>query len=285
MIWNRLQGVLPQHAISRVVGSLANSRRPWLSRTLIRSFVRLYRPDLSEAVDTDPLAYPSFNALFTRALRPDARPQSGDADVLTSPVDGTLSEFGRIERGRLLQAKHRSYSLAALLGHDDSRSNAYLDGAFATIYLAPYNYHRIHMPAPGRPVSMTLVPGRLFSVSAATAAGIDELFARNERVVCHFDDERGPFTMVLVGALNVGSIDTVWHGTVTPPRGRRRRDWHYTDADALARGDEMGRFNLGSTVILLLPPGCARLDAQLETGSTLRVGQRIGHWSNDAGED
>ena len=282
-LWNVVQAGLPQHAISRVVGAVAGSRQPWLAGPLIRVFTRLYRLDLSDAAEPGVGGYRSFNELFTRALRADARPQDRDPLALTSPVDGTLSEFGAITDGRLTQAKGRHYSLTALLAGDAEAAGRYMDGRFVTIYLAPYNYHRIHMPAAGRATRMSLVPGRLFSVNAATAAGIDGLFARNERVVCQFDGDLGPWCMVLVGALNVGSIATTWHGNVTPPRSASPRHWDYADGAALARGDEMGRFNLGSTVILLLPPGNAELTDGLAVGQTLRVGERIGGWTAPEG--
>jgi phosphatidylserine decarboxylase len=280
-LWSHAQKALPQHALSRLLGRLARARMPALKNPLNRTFVKAFAVDLSDAQITRAQDYASFNALFTRALAPGARPLAGDEATLVSPVDGTLSQCGPIRGQTLIQAKGRDYQLAELLG-SAADAEAFADGLFATIYLAPYNYHRIHMPAAGRLHTMRLVPGRLFSVNARTAQDIDRLFARNERVVNLFAGAQGPFGVVAVGALNVGSINTVWHGTVTPPAARAPRTWHYRDGPALARGAELGHFNFGSTVIVLLPPGSAVLDAGLAPGTTLRMGQPLGRWRSGA---
>jgi phosphatidylserine decarboxylase len=280
-LWSQAQKALPQHALSRLLGRLARVRTPALKNTLNRAFVRAFAVDLSDARITRAQDYDSFNALFTRALVPGARPLAGDEATLVSPVDGTLSQCGPIRGQTLIQAKGRDYELADLLG-SAADAGAFADGLFATIYLAPYNYHRIHMPAAGRLRTMRLVPGRLFSVNGRTAQDIDRLFARNERVVSLFAGARGPFGVVAVGALNVGSIATVWNGTVTPPAARAPRTWHYDEEPALARGAELGHFNFGSTVIVLLPPGKAVLEDGLAPGTTLRRGQSIGRWRNGA---
>jgi len=274
-----LQHVLPQHGLSRLVHRATRVEVPWFKNLLIRLFIRGFKPDLSDAVQTDPLAFPSFNAFFTRALRDDARPLAADPRTIICPVDGTVSEAGPIDRDRLLQAKGRTYTLSALLAGQKDWAERFEGGVFATIYLAPYNYHRIHMALPGRLQETWFVPGRLFSVNRVTALGVDSVFARNERVVCCFDDHGLSHAMVMVGALNVGSIETVWHGEIAP---RRPRSFAKIPLPAgagstdLARGAELGRFNMGSTVILLLPRGSARWSADFVSGRTVRMGEAIG---------
>lgn len=290
-----LQHVLPQHALSRIVLRLTRSRTPALKNALIGSFVRGFQPDLSEAVGTDPLSYASFNDFFTRALRPGARAIAPDAQDLACPVDGTISQMGTLDGARLLQAKGRHYTLEALLGSGACErqeatapgadaapdwARSFTGGSFATLYLAPYNYHRIHMPLEGSLRAAWYVPGRLFSVNATTAASVAGLFARNERVVCVFERNGWVFAMVLVGALFVGSMTTVWHGDVTPRRPRRPTSLPLAtqrSALTLAKGAEMGRFNMGSTVILLLPPGVAAWRSDLSPGDSIRVGQPLAH--------
>jgi phosphatidylserine decarboxylase len=274
-----LQHLLPQHGISRVVLAATRSRNPAFKNALIRLFMHGFKPDLSDAENTDPLAYPSFNAFFTRALRAGARPVDTDPAAIVSPVDGTVSEAGTLTGDRLLQAKGHHYSLQALLGGNPAWERTLAGGTFATIYLAPYNYHRIHMALPGELRECFYVPGRLFSVNRTTAQLVPGLFARNERVFCGFDCGGVPWAIILVGALNVGSMATVWHGDVTP---RRHRDITRLPVDevlaptTLAKGAEMARFNMGSTVILLLPPGMGQWNDALVAGRTLRMGQRIG---------
>lgn len=272
-----LQHILPQHLCSRLVGRVARARAGWIRRPLIRWFVRHYRPDLSDAVNTDPLAYPSFNAFFTRALRPDARALASGPDAILSPVDGCISASGVCEQGRIFQAKGQDYSLLSLLAGNDALAGQLRDGPFMTIYLAPYNYHRIHMALAGRLTGAWYVPGRLFSVNGTTAALVPGLFARNERVILEFAGERGPHAIVLVGALFVGSMATVWHGDIAPGRAGGVVPLPLPTASAwLERGAELGRFNMGSTVILLLPRGAACWDDTMVESRPLRLGEQIG---------
>lgn len=274
-----LQHVLPQHFLSRVVLRLTRVRLRPVKNFLIRSFMRGFQPDMNEASQPNPLSYASFNDFFTRTLRPGMRPTDLDPGTLVSPVDGTVSQMGRLDGSNILQAKGHTYTLEALLDGSPEWSQRFKGGAFATLYLAPYNYHRIHMPLSGALRAAWYVPGRLFSVNAVTAAAVPGLFARNERVVCVFEDGPRAFAMVLVGALFVGSIATVWHGDVTPYGPRRRVDLPISPDRAplaLRKGDEMGRFNMGSTVILLLPPDTAEWLPELTTGSRIEVGRMLG---------
>lgn len=274
-----LQHVLPQHGISRLVHAAARSQTPWFKDLLIDRFVRGFSPDLSDAVLTDPLAYDSFNAFFTRALQSGARPLPDDPQALACPVDGTISEIGRIDGDRLMQAKGRYYTLEALLAGRREWVDRFHGGRFATIYLAPYNYHRIHMPWHGTLRDAWYVPGKLFSVNRVTADGVANLFARNERVVCFFEDGRLHHGLVLVGALNVGSMETVWHGEIAPRRPRLLTRLEAGRPDrpfAAKRGEEMGRFNMGSTVILLFPQDTVEWDPGLVSGRTVRMGETLG---------
>jgi phosphatidylserine decarboxylase len=273
-----LQYLLPQHALSRIVRRATRSRWRWLKDTLIRLFMRSYRPDMSDARIPNPLAYESFNAFFTRHLLPGARSFDGEPLHICSPVDGSVSMAGAIEGETLVQAKGRAYTLGELLAGDAELAARYRGGRFATIYLAPCNYHRIHMPLDGALRASWYVPGRLFSVNAATAASVPRLFARNERVICDFDGTHGPFAVVLVGALFVGSMSTVWHGEVGAGRPRRPTPLAAVTGGARVarRGDALGCFNMGSTVIVLLAPGVGEWQAQLTAGSVLRAGQHIG---------
>jgi phosphatidylserine decarboxylase len=271
-----LQYLLPQHYLSRLVWRITRSRRVGLKNFLIERFVKHYRPPMDEAAEPVPSRYATFNEFFTRALKAGARPIDSDPASIVSPVDGTVSAIGRIEGNTLYQAKDRTFSLAALLAGPAAENARFVDGSFATIYLAPFNYHRIHMPCDGALTRARYVPGRLFSVNLATAALIDRLFARNERVVCVFDEGAPPFALVLVGALFVGSMSTRWHGEVSPGgAGARELRVSTGAARQLAKGEEFARFNMGSTVILLLPPGSAMWLADLSVGSRVQVGQRL----------
>ncbi|MFB1486922.1 MULTISPECIES: archaetidylserine decarboxylase [unclassified Thiocapsa] len=277
-----LQHVLPQHLLSALMYRLARVRWRPLKDLLIATFLRLYRIDMTEAAQPHAKTYAHFNAFFTRALMPDARPIDPDPLAIVSPVDGTISQSGRITACRVIQAKGRDYSVEELLGGDPKRARVFDGGTFATIYLAPSDYHRIHMPLGGDLAWMHHIPGRLFSVNNVTADLVPRLFARNERVACRFETDVGAMAMVLVGAIFVGGIETVWAGEVTPARGRDLPSNAGTGSGAgvgsvrLERGAEMGRFNLGSTVILLFEPGRVQLDESLVPGSKVRLGQRLG---------
>ena len=270
-----LQHLLPQQALTTLAGRFASAEAGAVTTAAIRWFTRRYGVDLAEAAEPDPAAYRTFNAFFTRALRAGARPLADAAWVC--PVDGAVSQFGALDGDRLLQAKGRTYRAVELLGGDAALARRFDGGHFATLYLSPKDYHRIHMPADGRLVSMVHVPGALYSVNPATARALPGLFARNERVVCLFEGEHGPFAVVLVGATIVGSMATVWHGVVSPPRPGRVRRWTYdgADAPALRRGDEMGRFQLGSTVVLLWPAAPLRFNAQWAPGRAVRFGEAM----------
>ena len=277
-----LQYLLPKQALTALAGALA--RRPLgpVTQVAIRRFIRRYAVDMAEAAQPDPAAYATFNDFFTRALRADARPLAA-ADWVC-PVDGAISQCGAIQRDRMLQAKGHDYTVGALLGGDTALAAAFTDGTFATLYLSPRDYHRIHMPCTGRLRQMVHVPGDLFSVNPTTARGVPGLFARNERVICVFEGERDgrrfPFVLVLVGATIVGSMATIWHGVVNPPRPGIVRRWDYGDRDiTLAQGVEMGRFLLGSTVIVLLPPGVAALNPDWAAGRPVRMGESMGRWA------
>jgi phosphatidylserine decarboxylase len=275
-----LQYTLPQHLLSRLMYRLARVEWGPLRRLSIRTFVRLVGIDMEEAVQPDPRLYPHLAALFTRALRPDARPLDPDPRALVCPADGTVSQIGPIAEGRIVQAKGQDYSLQDLLGGRTDLHRQFEGGSFATIYLSPKDYHRVHMPLAGDLKETIHLGGRLFSVNAVTAALVPGLFARNERVVSVFDSDAGPMALVLVGAIFVGGIETVWAGEITPEvPGRSQRIRHRAGTGtriSLGRGDEMGRFNLGSTVILLLPAGAVTWDPALRPGTQVRMGQRLG---------
>lgn len=273
-----LQHLLPHHLLSALMHRATRIRwRPWKD-LLIRRAIDWYGVDMDLAQEPDPAAYEHFNAFFTRALKPEARPLDPAVDSVLCPADGILSQAGRIGDGRIFQAKGRDYGLLELLGGEAAWSDRFNGGEFATIYLSPRDYHRVHMPLDGKLSQMLHVPGRLFSVNPTTTRLVPRLFARNERVVCLFDTDAGPMAVILVGAIFVAGIDTVWAGTVTPA-GRRVGAWHYgreSGPVALERGAEMGRFNMGSTVILLFGPDRVRWLGDLAPGTELRMGQRLG---------
>lgn len=275
-IYVALQRLLPQFLLGRIVHRLARVRTPWFKDLCIRGFCRLFPVNLDEAGDPVPEAYESFNAFFTRALQPGARPQDPDPAAVTCPADGRVQQAAKLHDGQLLQAKGMTYFAADLLGDADAAA-AFRDGWFLTVYLAPQDYHRVHAPLAGTLRDMLYVPGARLSVNETTAAAVPGLFARNERLVCRFESADGPFAVVLVGALNVASISTTWAGEVLPCEPRRVHRWHYPGRAGIAveRGAEIGRFNLGSTVILLLPPGFAGAEDGLAPGQPLRVGQRV----------
>jgi len=274
-----LQYALPQHLLSGLVFHLTRLRLGPVTQFAIRAFTAIFRVNMHEAAASHPGDYPSFNAFFTRALRDGARPLDPRPEAVLSPVDGVVSQLGVISAARILQAKGRDYSVAELLGGDVRLAESFDGGAFATLYLAPRDYHRIHMPVDGRLRESIHVPGRLFSVNLTTAAAVPRLFARIERLVCSFDTDLGPMALVLVGAIFVGSIETIWSGLVTPPRARelvRRRA--NAGMPVLQRGTEMGRFNMGSTVILLLPRDRVRWDPAIAPGAAVRCGSALGLW-------
>ena len=271
------QYLLPKRALTNFAGFVASRQRGRLTTGIIRRFVAKYRVNMDEALDSNIASYLTFNDFFTRALKPGVRPLA-TAD-LVCPVDGAISQFGAIAHDQLIQAKGHNYSTTALVGGDKALAEQYLNGSFATIYLSPKDYHRIHMPAGGRLSRMIYVPGELFSVNPVTARGVPGLFARNERVVCVFESARGPFVLALVGATIVGSMATVWHGVVNPPRGKAVREWRYPAPGqpeiVLRQGEEMGRFLLGSTVVLLFPKGPLRFNPHWAPGRAVRLGEAM----------
>ncbi len=274
-----IQYPLPHHTLSRLMGKLTHCRTPWFKNLLIKGFVRLYDINLQEAASADPNDYACFNDFFTRPLKSEARPIGGGPGTIVSPADGFLSQMGHLTGEWLIQAKGKDFSCPQLLGGDATLASPFENGAFATIYLSPRDYHRLHMPIAGSLKSMIHIPGRLFSVNQATTAAVDGLFARNERVVCLFDSEAGPMALVLVGALFVASIETVWHGVVTPPRGNEVRYWHYEGQNIhLRRGEEMGRFHMGSTIIVLFGKEAVQW-MDFMPGQSIQMGQPMGRFS------
>ncbi|MDM0012890.1 archaetidylserine decarboxylase [Variovorax sp. J22P168] len=272
------QYLFPKQALTTFAGWVAGKERGAVTTWIIRRFVAKYGVDMGEALDSDIASYASFNAFFTRALKPGARPLA-PADLI-SPVDGAISQFGAIEGDQIFQAKGHSYSTTALVGGDAALAAQFAHGSFATLYLSPKDYHRIHMPCDGRLLRMIYVPGDLFSVNPTTARGVPGLFARNERVVCVFESARGPFVLVLVGATIVGSMATVWHGVVNPPRGGEVREWRYDDRQvALAQGEEMGRFLLGSTVVMLFPAPALHFEPTWAPARPVRLGEAMADYA------
>jgi len=265
------QYILPKQALTVLAGWVAAARGGAFTTALIRWFVKRYNVNMAEAANPDVASYPTFNQFFTRALQEGARPLA-HADLIC-PVDGAISQFGPIQGNQIFQAKGHSYSSTALVGGDAELAARFDDGSFATLYLSPRDYHRIHMPCEGRLTRMIYVPGALFSVNPTTARGVPGLFARNERVVCVFESARGPFVLVLVGATIVGSMATVWHGVVNPPRASQVREWHYDVPTALRQGEEMGRFLLGSTVVMLFPKGPLAFNPAWAPGRAIRLGE------------
>jgi phosphatidylserine decarboxylase len=268
------QYLLPKKALTIFLGWGANAKAGRFTTAVIRWFVGRYQVNMSEAGNSDISSYASFNDFFTRPLRVGARPITDAA--LVCPVDGAISQIGAIKQGQIFQAKGHHYSCTALVGGDAQLAAQFHDGSFATIYLSPRDYHRIHMPCNGRLIRMIYVPGALFSVNPTTARGVPGLFARNERVVCVFDTANGPFVLTLVGATIVGSMSTVWHGIVNPPRSKEVREWTYTDQNiTLKKGDEMGRFMLGSTVVLLFPKKTLEFNPGWKEATSVRMGESM----------
>ncbi len=281
-----LQNIIPHHLLSSMMHWLARAEWTPIAQSLIKGVVYLYKIDLSLAANPDIKSYKSFNAFFTRKLKPEARPISADEQAIVSPVDGAISQVGNIVAGEIFQAKGHSYSLSELLAGDEHWCKAFDNGRFATIYLSPRDYHRIHMPLGGQLQKMTHVPGKLYSVNAATVRTVPRLFARNERVVNLFKTEHGPMAVIMVGAIFVASMDTVWAGTVAPA-SHRATQWNYADQTAntvnLGKGDEMGRFNMGSTVVLLFGKDAVNWETSLQPGNLVQMGQPIASLTEKSG--
>lgn len=268
---------LPHHLLSRLMGKFTHNQIPAVKNLLIRSISKAYRINLDDALMPGIDSYRCFNEFFTRELKPGARPVARENEAIASPADGFISQAGSLTGDSIIQAKGKNYSVETLLGGDRERATPFVNGQFATIYLSPRDYHRLHMPVSGTLREMVHVPGRLFSVNDATVRGVPSLFARNERVVAIFDTEAGPMALVLVGAIFVASIETVWHGVVTPPTASSIQTWRYApDEIVLEKGAEMGRFNMGSTIIVLFPKDVAKWSPSLQPGVPMRMGEAIG---------
>jgi len=268
------QYLMPKLAMTRLAGRVASAEWGAVTTWVIQRFVKRYKVNMSEAAHADPAHYKSFNEFFTRPLKDGARPLSNSTWVC--PVDGAISQCGAIERDQIFQAKGHQYSTRALVGGDADLAAPFQNGQFATLYLSPRDYHRIHMPISGKLLRMIHVPGDLFSVNPTTARGVPGLFARNERVVCEFETEKGPMVLVLVGATIVGSMATVWHGQVNPPRPGTIREWRYDTQDVrLQKGEEMGRFLLGSTVVMLFPANSIQFPADWTSTRPLQMGESM----------
>lgn len=265
--------ILPHHFLSRIIFKLTRIRSPLVPKA-IRWFSGVFKVNLDEAVNPDPESYATFNEFFTRPLKPELRPIAEGETVLVSPVDGAISQFGAIEAGRIFQAKGHDYSALELLGGDNARAQPFMNGQFMTIYLSPRDYHRIHMPVTGTLLEQVYVPGRLFSVAGHTARTVPRLFARNERVVAMFDTEFGKMALVLVGAINVAAIETVWDGLITPPNGKDIIVKQYEEGEVYAKGAEMGRFNMGSTVVMLLEKPL-EWQASCAADKAVQLGQKL----------
>lgn len=271
------QYILPHHPLSRLMRQLTHSENKAWKNLFIKQIISFYGVNMDEAKDSDINSYPSFNHFFTRELKAGVRTTANNNDDIACPADGAVSQAGDISDGNIIQAKGKSYTATDLLGGDEQRAAPFKNGKFTTIYLSPKDYHRLHMPLDGILKEMIHVPGRLFSVNAATANSVPRLFARNERVVAIFDTEIGPMALILVGAIFVASIETVWHGEVTPPTAKEIQSWQYTDnAPQLKRGDEMGRFNMGSTIIVLYGKDVMNWEETMVPGKKVQLGEKIG---------
>ncbi|MGI1679157.1 MAG: archaetidylserine decarboxylase [Cellvibrionaceae bacterium] len=277
-----LQHLLPHHLLSRGVGFFAESEIDFLKNSLISLFIKAFNVDMSQAIEENPHAYRTFNDFFIRNIKPELRPLCPDTNSVACPADGTISQLGDIESGKLFQAKGKDFDLTALLGGDQYLSQHFLGGKFATIYLSPKDYHRVHMPFDGQLQTMVHVPGKLFSVNSSTVELVPDLFARNERVVTIFDTNSGPMAVILVGAMIVASIETVWEGQITPHKKQvHTTEYPNTTSDViLNKGEEMGLFKLGSTAIVLFGPDCVEWKEDLEAGSTVKMGEELGRLAN-----
>lgn len=270
------QHLLPHKIISKIADLSANCNVPWIKNYLIRYFLARYAVNMQEAIETDPFAYKNYNKFFTRKLKPECRPLDNNPAAIVSPADGVIAQIGNINNNKIIQAKKHNYSVQSLLGNDDSYSS-FINGKFVTIYLAPKDYHRVHMPISGRLKKMIYIPGKLFSVNTHAAENIPDLFARNERVVAIFDTVAGPMAIILVGAMIVGSIETSWAGVISPPHTKQINTTSYsTDSTIeIAKGNEMGLFKLGSTVIVLFPSQTALWDNNIIGNMDIKMGQKI----------
>ncbi len=271
------QYILPHHFLSRLMSKFTHSEiKPW-KNLMINQIIKFYGVNMSEAKEQDINNFTSFNHFFTRELKSDVRPVTNDEDAIACPADGAVSQAGLIEQGKIFQAKGKSFSAVDLLGGDEARAKPFENGNFTTIYLSPKDYHRLHMPVTGKLTEMIHIPGRLFSVNNATANSVNGLFAKNERVACLFDTEFGPMALILVGAIFVFSIETTWHGVVTPPTISTVQNWKYSENETvIAKGKEMGRFNMGSTIIVLFAKDNINWNADLIAGETVELGEKIG---------
>ncbi len=271
------QYILPHHFLSKVMSKFTHSEfKPW-KNLIIRQIIKFYGVNMSEAKEQDINNFASFNHFFTRELKSTARPFVAEKNAIACPADGAVSQAGLIEQGEIYQAKGKSFSTLDLLGGDEDRAKLFDEGTFTTIYLSPKDYHRMHMPIAGTLTEMIHIPGRLFSVNNATANSVNGLFARNERVACIFDTELGPMALVLVGAIFVSSIETTWHGVVTPPSISTVKSWKYNKNETvLAKGDELGRLNLGSTIIVLFAKDNVNWNADFTAGKAVKLGEKIG---------
>lgn len=273
-----VQYIVPQHLLSRLVGKIADCEWPWLKNTFITKFIDKYQVDMSEAADPEPYNYKNFNAFFTRELKAGARPICESASAIACPADGAISQLGDIKNGRIFQAKGQDYNLMELVGGDVELAEQFADGKFATVYLSPKDYHRVHMPMTGTLNRMIYVPGDLFSVNNSTAENVPRLFARNERAVCIFDTDVGPMAVILVGAMIVAGIETVWAGQVAPIKRQIQTHLYQQQQEPfqLNKGDELGRFKLGSTAIVLFPKGVMNWDESFAAGSATKMGEQLG---------
>ena len=271
--------LLPHHLLSQLMYWVTRNEWPLLKNWMIRTFIRIYGVEMQEATSPFPEDYASFNQFFTRSLQPDARQVVESEDAIACPVDGAVSQTGTVNLGRIFQAKGQYYNLVELLGGGAGWMDIFDGGSFATLYLSPRDYHRIHMPLDGRLIKMVHIPGRLFSVSPSTTRAVPKLFSRNERIVCLFETQAGPMAVIMVGAVFVASMETVWAGTVTP-QSRRVTQWHYSSESmapvSLEKGDELGRFNMGSTVILLFGKDAVALEESLQPSTQVRMGEQLG---------
>lgn len=271
------QYILPHHFLSKIMSKFTHSEIKVWKNLMISQIIKIYGVNMSEAKEQDINNFASFNHFFTRELKPGVRPVIADTNAIACPADGAVSQAGLIEQGQIFQAKGKSFSATELLGGDKKRAEPFDNGSFTTIYLSPKDYHRLHMPIKGTLTEMVHIPGRLFSVNGATANSVPGLFARNERVACLFDTEAGPMALVLVGAIFVSSVETTWHGVVTPPSIESVRSWQYQeDAPVIDKGEEMGRFNMGSTIIVLFGKDKAKWEAEFKAGKKIQLGEMIG---------